>query len=115
MLINIISYLICTVSGLILIKLGSKDTSFIIKNNSINMNINLLIVLGLLFYIASFLLWITILKNNDLGYIVAITTGLSQVLIVTSSALLFNEKITMFKGVGVGVILVGVILINLGK
>lgn len=115
MVFNIISYLICTVSGLLFIKLGSKDTELIVKNHAISMNISLLIVLGLLFYIASFLLWIKILKNNDLGYIVALTTGLSQVLIISVSAIFLDERITMFKGLGIAVTLVGVVLINLGK
>lgn len=115
MVLNVVAYLICTVSGLILIKLGSKGTSLVLNNSYIDMKINLLIVLGLFFYMTSFLLWIRILKNNDLSYIVALTTGLSYVLIMICSIAFLNEKVTMVKGIGVVIILIGVIVINLNK
>ncbi|WP_026884427.1 EamA family transporter [Clostridium akagii] len=115
MTISIIIYLICTVAGLVFIKMGSQNTGIVLKSNVLSIDINVILILGFLFYIISFLLWIKILKGNSLSYIVPITTGLSQILILIASVLVFKENITMFKGVGVIIVLVGVIVINLGK
>lgn len=108
-------YLICTVSGILLVKLGGKGTEINISSGIMHMNINLLILLGLLLYLVSFLLWIVILKRNELSYIIALTTGISYLLIMISSVAFLNEKFTFYKIVGAVIILIGVMFINIGK
>lgn len=115
MVLNIILYLIFTVGGLVFIKLGGEGTSISLKATQINMTLNFYIILGLIFYVISFLLWTVLLKGNKLSYIVPLTTGLSQVLILISSALVFNERLTAVKIIAVAVIIFGVVLLNTQK
>ena len=115
MILNIILYLLFTVGGLVFIKLGSEGVSVSLKAAQINMTLNLYIILGLIFYVISFLLWTVLLKGNKLSYIVPLTTGLSQVLILISSAMVFNERITAVKIIAVAIIIFGVILLNTQK
>ena len=115
MILNIALYLLFTVGGLVFIKLGSEGVSVSLKASQINMTLNLYIILGLIFYVISFLLWTVLLKGNKLSYIVPLTTGLSQVLILISSAMVFNERLTAVKIIAVAIIIFGVILLNTQK
>ena len=115
MILNIIFYLFFTVGGLIFIKLGSEGMSFSFKAQQLNISLNYYLILGLIFYGISFVLWTILLRGNKLSYIVPITTGLSQILIVLSSAAIFNERITPLKVIAVVIIVFGVILLNLNK
>ncbi|WP_426350475.1 DMT family transporter [Alloiococcus sp. CFN-8] len=115
MILNIIFYLLFTVGGLIFIKLGSEGLSFSFKAPQLNLSMNYYLVLGLIFYVISFALWTVLLRGNKLSYIVPLTTGLSQVLIVFSSAIIFHERITPLKIIAVGIIILGVVLLNLQK
>lgn len=112
---SIILYLICTVAGLVLIKLGSNNTSVFLKHNILSININAVLILGFVFYVVSFILWIKILKGNNLSYIVPLTTGLSQVLILVCSFFIFKENFTLLKLFGIMIVLVGVMVINITK
>lgn len=115
MILNIIFYLIFTVGGLVFIKMGSENVGITIKAPEISLTLNLYLILGLVFYIISFLLWIVLLRGNKLSYIVPLTTALSQVLILLSSAAFFNERLTPLKIVAVIIIVFGVVLLNMQK
>ena len=113
MILNLILYLFFTVAGLILIKLGSADVSLIIRNAKINFSFNFYLILGLLCYMASFILWTLLLKNNKLSYVVPLTTGISQVLILFSSFYILKETIKPLNLIGAAIVIIGVIIMNL--
>lgn len=69
------------------------------------------IMLGLLLFGAGFLLWVKVLTRNELSYAYPMVS-LSYVLVVIASYFLFNEPLTITKGLGVGVIILGVVFIN---
>lgn len=113
MIINLSLYLFFTVAGLVFIKLGSSDLSIAINSTKINFSFNIYMILGLIFYMLSFILWTVLLKNNKLNYIVPLTTGISQILILISSFFILKETIRPINLVGVGIVIIGVVIMNL--
>lgn len=115
MAVNIIVYLIFTVSGLIFMKLGAGNTNIYYNKLILNFSLNIYLIVGLILYILSFIMWIILLKKYELSYIVPITTSLSYIAVLISGVLIFKEKITVLNGVAVGIIFVGVLLLNWSK
>lgn len=115
MVLNIFVYLFFTVSGLIFIKLGAGNSNVQVSKNVLNLSVNLYLLVGLVAYILSFLMYIVLLKKYNLSYIVPITTSLSYIAVLVSSVLIFKEKITPISAVAICIILVGVVLLNLSK
>ena len=109
-------YILLSVGGLVIFKLGSqRGLSFGLKNGNFNMDINILAILGLACYVVSFLMYMFLISKLDLGYIAPITTGLAYILTFISAGLVFKEAITINHWIGAGLILSGVILINIKK
>ncbi|OGY16879.1 MAG: hypothetical protein A2785_03900 [Candidatus Chisholmbacteria bacterium RIFCSPHIGHO2_01_FULL_49_18] len=52
-------------------------------------------------------------KKAELGTLGIIQTALYAIIVIGSGVLFFNESITLIKGIGIGLAIVGVILINL--
>jgi small multidrug resistance pump len=71
---------------------------------------SIVVVLG---YVGSFALLGAVLKQLDVGIVYAIWSGVGTVVVVGVGFALFGESVTASKLVGVGVIIVGVILVNL--
>lgn len=115
MFINILIYLIFTVSGLVLLKMGAGNTNIHFDKLMLNLSMNIYMLLGLICYILSFVMYTILLKKYSLSYIVPITTSLSYVAVLVCSVLIFKEKITLMSGTAVVIILVGVVMLNLSK
>lgn len=115
MVLNILIYLFFTVSGLIFMKLGAGNSNFQLSKNILNISLNIYLLIGLIAYILSFIMWIVLLKKYNLSYIVPITTSLSYIAVLISSVLIFKEKITLTNGFAIFIILIGVVLLNLSK
>jgi drug/metabolite transporter (DMT)-like permease len=115
MFIYVLIYLVFTVSGLIFMKLGAGGTNIHYEKFNLSISMNIYIVLGLILYLLSFLMWIVLLKKYDLSYIVPITTSISYIVVVISGVLIFNEKISFLNGIAIFIILVGVVLLNIPK
>jgi drug/metabolite transporter (DMT)-like permease len=113
-LILLITYVLTTSGGLILLKLGTTSglpISFV--DNAIKFNLNAYSVLGLLLYASSFVLYIYLISKFDLGYIIPLTTALVYTLIFTASFFIFHEVFTVLKITAISLIILGVILLNL--
>lgn len=106
-------YILFSVSGLIFMKLGGDDLIINITRYRINLGMGWFSVVGILFYLVSFVLWITILPKFNLNYIVPVTIGIVQVLILFASVILFKENISFLKIFGVGITILGVVIMNL--
>ena len=104
-------YILCTTSGLFLFKLGGDTLSFNIKNG-VNFSIGHLTLCGFILYLVSFLLWQKLLVTNDLSYIVPITTGIVQIIILLIGHYFFHEVLTLQNIVGIILIIAGIILIS---
>ena len=108
----IVIYLILTVSGLVLMKLGGNSGTISIANKELTFGISLISGLGFICYICSFLLYTKIIMMFDLSYIVPITTGISQILTLVASYLIFKDEISWQAVCGASLVIVGILVMN---
>lgn len=107
-------YIVFTVGGLILLKLGSSSMNIGMQNGNFQLSMGYISILGFIAYIISFLLYtFYIIKKYNLSYIFPIVTGLTQILVVLAGVFIFKEHITLPGMIGIGLIIVGLILLNL--
>lgn len=101
-------------SGQICIKWGTNTISNVSNFSILGMTIKYLtssqILIGLVLYALSAILWIFALAHNDLSYAYPMV-ALGYVVVVIVSYFLFNETITYLRLLGLAVIVVGVIII----
>lgn len=109
----IIAYVLATVSGLVLLKLGTTGTGlFSIVDGKFSLTLSSLAILGILFYGVSFLLYIALISKFSLGYIIPLTTAFVYILVFLASYFIFKEGFTPLKIVAIAMIIGGVILLN---
>lgn len=72
---------------------------------------NAYILIGLILFGTSFLLWVKVLTKNDLSYVYPMVS-ISYIIIIVASRFLFNEPFTTNKIIGILAIVFGVIIIN---
>lgn len=109
----IISYVLTTAGGLVLLKLGTSGAGFIsIIDGKFALNISALTIIGILLYGISFLLYIILISKYSLGYIVPLTTALVYSLVFLASYFVFKEGFTAVKLLAIVLIMGGVILLN---
>ena len=81
-IILILIYLVLTVSGLILMKLGGNTGTFSFQDKNLNFGINIISLLGFVCYIISFLLYTRIVMMfENLSFISPICNGVAQIMI----------------------------------
>ena len=110
----IVFYIILTIAGVVLFKLGTqKDFLVSIATGVFTLKISLMSIIGLVCYLCSFLMYMFLISRFDLTYIVPVTTGIVQVATFVLAIIIFKESVTVSKGVATGLILIGVILLNI--
>ena len=102
-------YLILTMSGLILMKLGGNTGTFAMENGNINFGISPISLVGFICYIGSFFLYTRLVVMFDLSYITPICTGIVQILTLVASKIIFKENISA------SLIFIGVLVMNWRK
>ena len=113
-IIMIITYLIFTVSGLILMKKGGNAGTITNANGEFGFNISWISALGFVCYIISFLLFTRIIMIfENVSYISPICNGIAQACIVIASIIFLKEKFSGFTLGGAALIIAGVIIMNL--
>ena len=111
----VILYLVLTVSGLILYKLGSNKEFLIACSNGIfQIKLSLISILGLLCYLCSFLIYMLVLPKFDLTYIMPVTSAITYISVYILSIMVLKESVQVNGIVGSIIILIGVIIMNLG-
>lgn len=108
-----IAYIFFTMSGLLLMKFSREGIVFALENGSFNLHINVTMLVALCMYGVSFLLWTSLVVNNDLGFILPFSTAIVNVLSVTAGILLFQESLTPMKALGIALAICGVVIMNL--
>lgn len=109
----IIIYLILTVSGVTLMKLGGNPGAISIKEGTFNFGISLISALGFICYICSFLLFTRLVVMFDLSYIMPLCTGITQIMTLVIAGIVFKESFTWQSIAGASAVIVGIILMNL--
>ena len=106
-------YIICSAAGLILIKINADVSQLTISGATLQLSLSLTTILGLGLYVASFLMWVVILQNMNLNYIYPVVLGISYILIMLGSHFILKEPFAAKQLVGSGVILVGLVMMNM--
>lgn len=112
-MILVILYILLTITGLVLMKLGGNTGSILIENMSFSFTMNFISLIGFISYILSFLLFTNIVVKFDLSYIMPITSGLIQVLTLLSGFFIFNEIISTKGIIGASLVICGIIVMNI--
>lgn len=107
-------YILLTTGGLYCFKLGGDSLSISLKGG-ISFKVGFITFLGLLLYIGSFLLWQKLLATYDLSYIVPLTTGIVQAIVLVMGYFIFKENISLINLVGIILVIVGIVLISIKK
>ena len=114
-IIYIIIYLICSTFGLIMIKIGTSNTSFNISSIYLGMNLSWKLLIGFLSYIISFVLWTIVISKYNLSFIYPLVTAILFILVMISSAIFLKENVTISQIIGVFVIIIGVFITTIRK
>lgn len=110
----IILYVLISASGLILLKMGANHEFMVnISKEGLGISVNWQILLGMLFYVCSFLVSLMAMKKINLSIFYPISSGLGYVVICLTSYLVLKETISLKQLVGMVIILIGVVVINL--
>ena len=99
-------YILLTTGGLFCFKLGGDSLS-------ISFKVGFVTFLGLFLYIGSFLLWQKLLATYDLSYIVPLTTGIVQAIVLVMGYFIFKENVSFINLVGIILVIVGIVLISI--
>ena len=108
----IIMYLLLTVAGLVLMKLGGNSGTITVANKELTFGISLISGLGFLCYIASFLMYTKIIMMFDLSYIVPVTTGIAQILTLIASYVIFKDEMSIRSVGGAVIVIIGILIMN---
>lgn len=73
---------------------------------------NPLILTGLCFSVVGAFIWLMILSRVDLSFAFPISGGIFYILLFLASWLVLKEEVTLFRWMGVIVILIGIIMIT---
>ena len=104
-------YVLLSAGGLILFKLGSQDLNISVSKNLFELKISWLMLLGIVCYACSFLLWLVIVSKLNLSFAMPLSVGLVNTLVLIGSYFVLHETITITQWIGVAVIIFGLFLI----
>lgn len=108
-------YVILASSGLVLFKLGSINSNINMSILGINLNFSYKMILGIICYGFSFLLWMYIVSKLNLTFAMPLSVALVNTLVILESCLLLKEKISIGQGIGIFLIIVGVMVMTGSK
>lgn len=114
-IILLIIYLVCSISGLIFMKLGGNPGAISIENGTIGFSMHWISAIGFMSYLISFLLFTRIVVIYNLSYIYPIITGIVQVITLVASKFILKESLSIQGIIGASIIIIGIIVMNLPK
>ena len=108
-------YVLLASSGLILFKLGSANSNLTLNLFGLSINYSIKMILGLVCYGCSFILWMLIVSKMNLTIAMTLSLSLVNTLVLVESCVFLKEKITLLQGIGIFIIIFGVSLISIKK
>lgn len=107
-------YVLLASSGLILFKLGSANSNLTLNIFGFSINYSIKMILGLLCYGFSFILWMLIVSKTNLTIAMPLSVAIVNTLVVIGSCLVLKEKITLVQCIGIFIIIFGVCIMTWG-
>lgn len=109
-------YALLAVGGLTCFKLGAqKELVLRVTSSLLSLSISWFSLLGMFMYVCSFLLYLGMVSKMELSYLTPVSSALVYILTMLVSYFVFREGFTAWKAAGIAFILVGVMLMNIGK
>ena len=108
-------YVLLASSGLLLFKLGSTNQNLHITLFSITVSFSWKMLIGMVCYVFSFLLWLYIVSKMNLTIAMPLSVALVNTLVVLESCYFLKEKISLVQGIGIFMIIFGVVLMTMHK
>ena len=108
-------YVLLASSGLILFKLGSANSNLTLSIFGLKINYSIKMILGLLCYGCSFILWMLIVSKSNLTIAMPLSVALVNTLVIIESCLILKEKIKLTQGIGIFIVIIGVCVMTLGR
>lgn len=115
LIIMFICYVLLASSGLILFKLGSANNNLTLNIFGVSINYSIKMILGLLCYGLSFILWMLIVSKMNLTIAMPLNVAIVNTLVVVESCLVLKERITPMQGIGIFIVILGVCVMTWGK
>ena len=112
-MLRIILYVIMSVGGMTLFKLGDKGMELGFSGGRLHFAMSVTSLLGILCYGVSFLLWLMILRDNELSYIFPVITGIVIITVTVIGSIVFSESMPMGKLLGILLIAAGIAVVNI--
>ena len=107
-------YIGLTTGGIFCLKSGG-DSLMLSLKNGLSFKIGYVTMIGFFLYLCSFLLWQKLLSTYDLSYIVPVTAGVIQVIVLLLSSFYFKENISIINIIGTFLVIVGIVFISIKK
>lgn len=107
-------YVVLASSGLVLFKLGTINGS-IIKVFGITIPFSWKMLIGIICYGCSFLLWLYIVSHMNLTFAMPLSVAIVNMLVIVESCTFLKEKITITQGIGIFVVMLGIAIMTWGK
>jgi drug/metabolite transporter (DMT)-like permease len=104
-------YTLTSVAGLAMVKSWLPGVLSARATGDVAWNSLVLVGMGMLLYITSFVIWMVILSRNQLSTSYPVAIGLTLVFTTIVSALLLHETITAPQLLGIGLVIAGIALI----
>lgn len=111
----LIIYVLASAIGMVFIKKGGSDTSFILDKGRFQIQVSWVILCGIVFYLVSFILWMFILQLFNLTYISPVAYGITYIFIMIFSYIFLNEYIRKEQLIGVLLIVAGIFIASYKK
>lgn len=115
LIIMFIVYVLLASSGLILFKQGSLNPNLSVSLFNHNISFSLNMILGLLCYVISFILWMLIVSKMNLTIAMPLSVAIVNTLVIVESCLFLKEKLTLMQAIGIFIVIIGVVVMTASK
>jgi len=113
-IVMIILYVVLGVGGQLMFKYGTnKKFEIAILNGNFNVSFNWMIIVGLLSYAISFILFMVLISKFNISKITPILIGLNYSAMLIGALIFLHEKISLPNLIGIAIIFIGVMIIAL--
>ena len=107
-------YVCLSAGGLILFKMGAGDMSIHVTSAIFSIQFSWKMILGIVCYGCSFILWLVVVSKMNLSIAMPLSVGIVNVLVLLGSLVFLGETVTVAQWIGVGIVFIGLAIINMG-
>ena len=115
-MIGLLIYVCMSAAGLTMIKIGTtRESTLLLDSAGFDLKLSWILVIGLCLYVLSFLMSIMVMKRMNLTIFYPLSAGLIYILVSLAGFIVLKEAFSYQQIIGMGIILTGIVVMNLGK